>query len=263
MLEIDGCELHVEGSGSGPGVLLVHGTAANLWGDLPEMLTSDHRVVTYDRRSFGCSTNAPLANLRRHTQDAAGVLESFTEGPSTVVGWSFGGLIALDLAATRPELVSGVVIIEAPLFERWPRPDLIRGIVAAKFQAARGRPREGADRFLRWALKRRGEGNDLDRLPVAWREAMLANAAAILREIDSGTGERELGEGAIADILCPVRWLYGDRSARTFEKAARRAQSHIAQVTIVPVARAGHVIQFDRPDAVAEAVRHVATAARS
>ena len=71
MLEIDGCELHVEGSGSGPGVLLVHGTAANLWGDLPEMLTSDHRVVTYDRRSFGRSTNAPLANLRRHTQDAA------------------------------------------------------------------------------------------------------------------------------------------------------------------------------------------------
>jgi len=89
------------------------------------------------------------------------------------------------------------------------------------------------------------------------------DAAAILREIDSGTGERELGEGAIADILCPVRWLYGDRSARTFETAARRAQSHIAQVTIVPVARAGHVIQFDRPDAVAEAVRHVATAVRS
>ena len=43
----------------------------------------------------------------------------------------------------------------------------------------------------------------------------------------------------------------------------RRAQSHIAQVTIVPVARAGHVIQFDHPDAVAEAVRHMEKAARS
>jgi GNAT superfamily N-acetyltransferase len=37
--------------------------------------------------------------------------------------------------------------------------------------------------------------------------------------------------------------------------------SHIAQVALVPVARAGQVIQFDRPDAVAEAVRCVAMAA--
>jgi pimeloyl-ACP methyl ester carboxylesterase len=163
MLTIDGCTLHTEGSGSGPGVLLVHGSAANLWGDLPGMLTSAHRVVSYDRRSFGHSANAPLANLRRHTLDAAGVLESSTGGPSIVVGWSFGGLIALD------------------------------------------------------------------RLPVAWREAMLGNAAAILREIDSGTGERELGKGALSNLRCPVRWLYGDRSARTFENSARRVQSHIAQ----------------------------------
>lgn len=264
VLEIDECELHVEDCGRGPGVLLVHGTAANLWGDLPAMLAADHRVVCYDRRSFGRSASAPLASLRRHTLDAAGVLESFTDGPSIVVGWSMGGLIALDLAATRPDLVSGLVVIEAPLFiSRRPRPDLIRGIVAAKFQAARGRPREGADRFLRWALQRRGEGNDLDRLPAAWREAMLANAAAILRELDTGTSERELGGGTLSGVRCPVRWLYGDRSARNFEEAARRAQSHVAQVTLVRVARAGYVMQYDRPDAVAEAVRHVAKAARS
>ena len=41
---------------------------------------------------------------------------------------------------------------------------------------------------------------------------------SILREIDSGTGERELGEGAMAGILCPVRCLYGDRSVRTSER---------------------------------------------
>jgi pimeloyl-ACP methyl ester carboxylesterase len=162
------------------------------------MLTSDHRVVNSDRRSFGRSANAPLANLRRHTQDAAGILESLNQGPSTVVGWGFGGLIAVDLAATRPDLVSGP-----------------------------------------------------------------GNASAILRELDSGTGERELGKGALSTVRCPVRWLYGDRSAPTFEASARRAQSHIAQVPLVRVARAGHVMQFDRPDAVAEAVRYVATAART
>ena len=202
------------------------------------MLAADHRVMSYDRRSFGRSVSAPVASLRRHTQDAVRLLESLAEGASTLVGWSAGGLIALDLAATSPELVSGVVVIEAALFaKRRLSPDQLRMIVAAKLQSARGRPRDGAERFLRWALQRRGESNDLDRLPEPWREAMLANAATILREIDGGTGERELGRGALAGVRCPVRWLYGDRSARTFEAAARRARSHIPQVSVVPVER--------------------------
>jgi len=131
-----------EEAGTCPGVLLVHGTAPNLWGELPAMLAADHRVMSYDRRSFGRSVSAPVASLRRHTQDAVRLLESLAEGASTLVGWSAGGLIALDLAATSPELVSGVVVIEAALFaKRRPSPDQLRMIVAAKLQSARGRPR--------------------------------------------------------------------------------------------------------------------------
>ena len=264
VLEVDGCRLHVQEAGQGPGVLLVHGTAANLWGELPGLLAADHRVVSYDRRSFGHSSNPPLASLRRHTQDAARILECGTGGPSVVVGWSIGGVIALDLAATRPELVTAVVVIEAPLFaKRRPRPDQLRGIVGAKFQDARGRQREGAERFLRWALQRRGEDNDLDRLPAPLREAMLANAAAKLREIDAGTGERELSAEVLARLRCPIRWLYGDLSARSFAAAAHRARTHLPQVTIVPVQRSGHLMQYDRPDAVVQAVHHLANNAQT
>ena len=48
-------------------------------------------------------------------------------------------------------------------------------------------------------------------------------------------------------------WLYGDRSAASFRNSARLATGLLPNVTVVPVARSGHVMQYDRPDAVVEA----------
>ena len=261
-VEIDGCRFHITETGRGPLVLLIHGTAANLWGEVPSLLAQDHRVLAYDRRSFGRSAALPLASLRRHTQDAAQLLELSGERAATVVGWSVGGLIALDLAITRPDLVTAAVILEAPLFAKMhPRPELIQGILRAKISAAMGRHRQAAEHFLRWALIRQGEDNDLDRLPAPWRDSMLANAPAILREIDAGTGERELGRRPMMDIECPVLWLFGDRSAHSFSAAAKRANHRNPQIRLVFVRGSGHLMQHDRPDAVVEAVHTVETMA--
>ena len=41
-----------EGSDT-PAILLIHGTAAALWGDLLERLAPRHRVISYDRRGYG------------------------------------------------------------------------------------------------------------------------------------------------------------------------------------------------------------------
>ena len=86
---------------------------------------------------------------------------------------------------------------------------------------------------------------------------MLGSATAILREIDAGTGERELSRRAMADIGCPVIWLAGDRSAQVFAAAARCAIRKNAIITLVSVEGSGHVMQHDRPDAVVGAVRAV------
>lgn len=99
-------------------------------------------------------------------------------------------------------------------------------------------------------------------MPDPWRKAILANAAAILAEIDAGTGEAELSEAALRGLTCPVRWLHGDRSAASFRAAARRATRLIPNLTVVPVHDAGHVIQYDQPDAVVNVVADLALATR-
>jgi valacyclovir hydrolase len=243
-------------SGKGSTVLLIHGTAASLWGDVVERLAADHQVIEYDRRSFGSSVAKPPEDLRRHTRDAAALLEKLAPGPAIVVGWSIGGVVALDLASTRPELVTGVVVVEAPLFaKRRPRPTQVLSILRAKIAQRRGDPRAGAEHFLHWALQRRGGGeNDLERLPASWREAMISNAAAILGEIDAGTGEVELSAAKLRQLDCPVQWLYGDSSAPTFRAAARRATRWIPNLTAVLVPGTGHALQHDRPQAIVDAV---------
>lgn len=254
---VDGCRLRVTATGRGPAVLLIHGSAAALWGQVADRLALDRQVIEYDRRSFGGSVAEPLADLRRHTRDAAAVLEQRgASGPAIVIGWSIGGVIALDLAMARPDLVAGVVVIEAPLFaKRRPRLDMVLGIARAKLATRRGDPQSGALHFLNWALQRRGERiSDLERLPDSWREAMLANAAAILREIDAGTGEAELSPAALSGLACPVQWLHGDRSAASFPAAARRASRLLPNLTVVPVSDAGHVLHYDQPDAVLNAL---------
>ena len=200
---VDGVELDYEEHGSGPPVLLVHGTAARVWGDLPDRLAACGRAIHYDRRSFGRSTHPPLADLAGHRRDAAALLDALDAAPAVVVGWSIGGVLALDLAVADPAKVRGLVLIEPPLHaKRRPTPRMARAVVGGQLLGRLGRPKAGAETFLRWALRRRAGNGDLERIPPEWRAAMLANAAAIVRELAAGTGEHIPPEG-LAGVRVP------------------------------------------------------------
>jgi pimeloyl-ACP methyl ester carboxylesterase len=64
----------------------------------------------------GCGRSAHKAvrDHRLHARDLTAVLERVAREPAVVVGWSSGGNIALAVAASRPELVRALVVVEAP-----------------------------------------------------------------------------------------------------------------------------------------------------
>jgi pimeloyl-ACP methyl ester carboxylesterase len=256
-LAVEGTQLGVADLGSGKPVLLVHGTAASVWGDVPSMLARTHRVLVYDRRSFGTSIHPPLADLSRHASDAAAVLRTKAALPAIVVGWSIGGVIALELALRHPELVKALVLLEPPLHaKRRPSLGMVRAILGAKVLGRWRSPRAGASAFLHWAFTRSHGGNDLANAPGAWREEILANGAAIVRELDAGTGEH-LSTEQLADLRLPIRWLLGAESQPAFAKPAHRAKRYLKNLVVEQVDGAGHCIQWDRPDAVVGIVEHL------
>jgi pimeloyl-ACP methyl ester carboxylesterase len=248
-------DLNFTESGSGDAVLLIHGTGAAQWGDLPPLLAPTQRVISYDRRSFGASGGPTPDELSDHALDAAALIERLDATPAAVVGWSMGGVIALELAAIRPELVSGLVLIEPPLHAKR-RPTLSLAVMIAKVQVLRRvrGDRSAATTFLRWAGWRRDGTTELDRLPAPLREQLLANAGAIVREIDLGTGEH-LSTADTEGIRCPVTCLLGAESQPAFARSAARLAELVPSTRVEgPIAGAGHWLQFDAPQQVAAAV---------
>lgn len=125
----EGLELNLaEGPVGGPPLLLIPGQGCE-WHEyarvLPRLAESFH-VVAVDVHGHGHSTwNPDDYTAARIADDLALLIERVFDGPVFVSGHSSGGLIAARLAATRPELVRGVVFEDPPFFstepERLPR----------------------------------------------------------------------------------------------------------------------------------------------
>jgi pimeloyl-ACP methyl ester carboxylesterase len=105
--------LHHEIAGSGPPVVLVHEGIADsrMWDPQWGAFTARYRTLRLDLPGFGRS---PLTGP---TIAAAGgtaaLLDSLSIAGAAIVGASFGGRIALEVALARPELVGALVLVGA------------------------------------------------------------------------------------------------------------------------------------------------------
>jgi len=103
------------GSPEGRQVLFIHGTpgAASDWTPFLLKSSEGQRRLAVDRPGFGQSgPGAPVAALSEQASAIAALVKS-GDGPAVLVGSSYGGPVALQLAADHPELVSGVLLVGA------------------------------------------------------------------------------------------------------------------------------------------------------
>ncbi len=95
-----------------PAVVLLHANVADrrAWGGVLDLLESDDLdLIAYDRRGFGETPPGEPGAAFTHLDDLVAVLDAAGVERALVVGNSYGGSLALDLAATRPERVTGVL----------------------------------------------------------------------------------------------------------------------------------------------------------
>jgi pimeloyl-ACP methyl ester carboxylesterase len=257
VVAVDGVELFFTERGSGSPILLVHGFGGNadVWGEAFDLLAQDHRVVAYDRRGFTRSAHAPVDEFQRHREDAAALLRELDAAPATVVGWSNGGLIALDLAVHAPELVAALVLQEAPLHrKRHPGLRQMRAVISAQLLSRVKDERAASEAFLRWALRYTSGGTGYDRLPDSLRQQMLGNGPANMADLAAGTGEH-LTKEQIAGITCPVVCVTGELSDRAFARATDYIAGLVPSAEVKRIPGAGHGMHLERPADFAAAVR--------
>ena len=115
-----GVRLHVEidGPADGSPVLVLHGITGctATWDWLVPVVASTHRMVRLDFRGHGDSDRTPDEyHSEGYVADATAVCEALFDGPCTVIGHSLGGVTALGLAQTRPDLVAALVLEDPPM----------------------------------------------------------------------------------------------------------------------------------------------------
>lgn len=276
----DGRRLHLRCSGAGePTVILDAGLGldSSVWARVQPGLAAIARTCAYDRAGYGESDPGPLPrNSARRASDLLGLLEATAEsGPFVLVAHSAADIPARLAAGRRRDLIAGLVLVD-------PGADLetlraIGPVWAAAHEVgqsaalrciratASGEMRPGAAIYVEC-------GSPPTDGPLASREM----AAAVLSESQpdsAGVDETPTALGDLPLIVLSAEDKFGanEGAAPAETRPLRRAWSE-AGATIAAsssrgeqrmVPEASHVIQFEQPQAVIDAVRDVVEGVRN
>jgi pimeloyl-ACP methyl ester carboxylesterase len=261
-------------SGTGPPtVVLIAGRndTALSWGPVLAALAGRARAVAYDRAGLGDSDPDPrVLSAERTVADLSRLINVVSAGPCLVAGHSYGGLLGLLLAASRPAQLAGLVLVDPALpalLGQVPRP--LRRIIGT---ASRARPMAlYATGQMQSAARRRATEasrafSDNPRIQALVTDAYLASAdwphvlagyregrgilasEPAIRRALSAPVNRSLPSVVISATEGRPVWLRRRWTALQAELAAERAARHVV------AAGSGHAVPLDRPALVAEAI---------
>ena len=262
VVDLDGRQLATWDRGHGTPLLFIHGvgTSGALWqSDLAELAT-DCRVIVYDRRGYGRSSESPR-DWESHREDAAALLERLSAQPAVVVGYSGGAMIALDLALHRPELLRSLVLLDPAVnLKHSITPGLIRHMATARMLNRLGRPRRGAEHWLRYVSGYPSGGSAFQTAPVERRQALLDAAGGIFADADSGLGN--VPEGRLSRLEIPTTIVDCKLSPSFLRKSCGRLRELMPQARGVTFEKSGHYVGIDAREELLSLLRDVVARAK-
>lgn len=125
-INVLGMPVHYRDEGSGPVLLLLHGTGASLhtWDGWIETLRHDFRIVRLDLPGFGLTGPNPTGDYRigSYVNFVNEFATALNLGQFHVAGNSLGGRIAWNYALTHPDRVAKLILIDSA---GYPRPEAV------------------------------------------------------------------------------------------------------------------------------------------
>lgn len=236
--------------GSGPLLLLLHpvGLDGNFWGDLPAQLARNYTVITVDTRGHGRSPDAARpAQIATYTNDVIALLEQIDAGPAILLGVSFGGMIAQQVAIARPDVVAGLIACACP------------GAIPAAAQSAilqRGVDAEvgGMAAIVQPTLERWFTPAFMAAPEVeAVRQRLLANSSSNWAAAWEGVAGHDALAG-LANFTGPTLVVVGDRDAATSLEAAQALANAAPNARLVVIPGAPHILQLESAPAFAAVI---------
>jgi 3-oxoadipate enol-lactonase/4-carboxymuconolactone decarboxylase len=258
-------------TGDGLPVLVANAVGADLslWHRALTDVARSSPVVTWDHRGLG-ESGAPASSRmdpEAHADDALAVLDHFELDQAVVVAWSNGGRIALELAASSPHRVAGLVLVCAgygqPLerFARNLEPSALLPAVAALarlgapvlepvYRAAVARPE------LAGVLRQTGliaPTADSDALAALLRSIGTNDFRRLLTAYAQLAGRAE--DGILARVTAPALVVAGGRDRIATPAMMQEVADGLSDARFELYAEATHLLPIELPARLSDDLR--------
>lgn len=240
--------LHVEVTGTGPDLVLLHGWAMHggIWSDVRVRLAKHFRLHLVDLPGHGFSPACEPGTLERVVEMVADILPA----SCIVCGWSLGGQVAIELALREPQRVKKLALISTtPCFVK--REDWQWGMEAATLQLfMRNLKRDYAATLNRF-LTLQVSGSD--------------DTTAVLTQLRVSVLQRDQPDGAalqmglkillmsdlrkkIRNIMQPAILMHGENDVIIHPDAAKWMNQQLRNSELVMLPGCGHAPFLAYPD---------------
>jgi pimeloyl-ACP methyl ester carboxylesterase len=242
----DGTAIAVERTGSGPPLVLVHGTSADYttWSGVRPAFEEHVTVYAIDRRGRGESGDAAEYALEREFEDVAAVVDSIDESV-VLLGHSFGALCALE-AARRTSNLHKLILYE-PVFpvgnHEFYSEDLHAEIERLLDD---GENEQALVLFLREIVELSPEQLDELRAAPNW-PARVDAAHTVLRE-DRGEYEYKFDAARFEEVTTPTLLLSGSESSQHLRDVTAAVNDALPNSRIAILEGQEHVAYYTAPD---------------
>ena len=243
--EVNGTRLFYDVKGTGDPLVLISGGSLDLrlWDEQFEVFAESRQVVRYDPRGIGKSDlpDGPFS----HEKDLYALLQFLGIQETDVLGFSFGGGVAIDFVLTYPEVVRKLVLI-APGLSGW-KNDIAPALVELS-KVAEG---EGASKAIELILTDPS-------MPTVEQERAQKKMSEILSEnpqlFESNFAYVRLMEPAeppaderLIEIGAPTLIVVGERDHGAIHENVDKLQEGIGGAKKVLIMDAGHMINLEKP----------------
>jgi magnesium chelatase accessory protein len=251
---------HVQVTGTGPDVLLLHGAgaSAHTWHRIVPRLDDHYRLIAPDLPGHGF-TQSPRgrASLPQVARDVAALMENMEAAPRIVIGHSAGGAIALEIARQGLLPLDRIVVINGAL-EDFRGPAGVVFPMMARLMAMNPLTglflsRGSSEAQVRGLIG--ATGSDLDADGLALYARLIARRAHVdgTLAMMAQWSLRELG-AALPDIRVPTLFLHGVNDQAVALSVAERAAGAMPDARLRAFDNVGHLAQEEAPDRVVSEV---------
>lgn len=257
-VEVNGYPMTYQDAGQGAPIVLLHGSIMDYrtWRPSVTGLAPRFRVIAPSLRHYFPEPWAGVGSdftIEQQAADVAALITVLNLGQVHLLGWSRGGLVAVELARQSPELVNTLILEDGTMSLAGPETEVMRQaktaaenrLAALKSAIQRGESVQGTQQLVD-ALNGTGAWA---RMPAERRQMMLDNVRTALADV-----RNPIPPETFAALNIPILLLTGENSPKSYAEFYESLRKIRTCGPTIVIPNAAHLMHLDNPAAFNAAV---------